>query len=243
MATELKAKMGENEKDIPAWIQDHITNAENFISQASSNYHEYGTNESVVNEGNTAFETLMLIRNLEQTNKLLAQDLKTSKRLSNDKKENIKKSIVINQGLINYYKENLKNLKNNESVNEASPCWKGYKQVGMKDKGGRQVPNCVPNESIVKEAGGRIPKLYIKIEAVKNKIKALEDERKAKYGGDYAKKVNAETDPKKKTQLAQPIIAITKQIISYQKNLIKMMDDEEKYYANMGKDDELDPNF
>ena len=31
MATELKAKMGENEKDIPAWIQDHITNAENFI--------------------------------------------------------------------------------------------------------------------------------------------------------------------------------------------------------------------
>jgi hypothetical protein len=23
-------------------------------------------------------------------------------------------------------------------------CWTGYKQVGMKDKGGRQVPNCVP---------------------------------------------------------------------------------------------------
>ena len=100
--------------------------------------------ESVVNEDNTAFETLMLIRNLEQTNKLLAQDLKTSKRLPNDKKENIKKSIVVNQGLINYYKETYKNLKNNESVNEASPCWKGYKQVGMKDKGGRQVPNCVP---------------------------------------------------------------------------------------------------
>jgi hypothetical protein len=113
MATELKAKMGENEKDIPAWIQDHITNAENFISQASSNYHEYGTNESVVNEDNTPFETLMLVRNLEQTNKLLAQDLKTSKRLPNDKKENIKKSIVVNQGLINYYKETLKNLKNN----------------------------------------------------------------------------------------------------------------------------------
>ena len=28
--------------------------------------------------------------------------------------------------------------------NEADPCWKGYKQVGMKDKDGRQVPNCVP---------------------------------------------------------------------------------------------------
>jgi len=24
------------------------------------------------------------------------------------------------------------------------PCWKGYKQVGMKTKDGKQVPNCVP---------------------------------------------------------------------------------------------------
>ena len=23
-------------------------------------------------------------------------------------------------------------------------CWSGYKQVGMKDKNGKQVPNCVP---------------------------------------------------------------------------------------------------
>jgi hypothetical protein len=84
MATELKAKMGENEKDIPAWIQDHITNAENFISQASSNYHEYGQNEA---------------------------------RIAEDK----------------------------------GPCWKGYQQIGMKEKDGRQVPNCVPNESVVKE--------------------------------------------------------------------------------------------
>jgi hypothetical protein len=29
-------------------------------------------------------------------------------------------------------------------------CWKGYQQFGMKDKGGRQVPNCVP----IKEAEG-----------------------------------------------------------------------------------------
>jgi len=26
------------------------------------------------------------------------------------------------------------------------PCWKDYKQVGMKKKGGKQVPNCVPKE-------------------------------------------------------------------------------------------------
>ena len=40
-AMELKAKIGNNEIDIPAWIQDHITNSENFIDQASQGYHEY----------------------------------------------------------------------------------------------------------------------------------------------------------------------------------------------------------
>lgn len=41
MATDLKGKMGQSEKDIPAWIQDHISQATNFISQAAQNYHEY----------------------------------------------------------------------------------------------------------------------------------------------------------------------------------------------------------
>jgi len=29
-------------------------------------------------------------------------------------------------------------------LDEMKPCWKGYKQVGMKEKGGKEVPNCVP---------------------------------------------------------------------------------------------------
>lgn len=41
MATELKEKLGEGEKDIPAWIQDHISKSESYISQANQNYHEY----------------------------------------------------------------------------------------------------------------------------------------------------------------------------------------------------------
>ncbi len=28
-----------------------------------------------------------------------------------------------------------------------NPCWKGYVQVGMKMKGGKKVPNCVPEGS------------------------------------------------------------------------------------------------
>jgi hypothetical protein len=34
--------------------------------------------------------------------------------------------------------------KKDRTMNEA--CWVGYKQVGMKDKGGRKVPNCVKEE-------------------------------------------------------------------------------------------------
>jgi len=132
MATELKAKMGENEKDIPAWIQDHITNAENFISQASSNYHEYGQNESLVKED--------------------------------------------------------------------SPCWKGYKQVGMKNKGGRQVPNCVPNESVVKEVKGRgfatiqndMAKVVATIQSELEKYKSNKGTDKAKQNVENLKKLNVQ---------------------------------------------------
>ena len=31
-------------------------------------------------------------------------------------------------------------------------CWKGYKQIGMKKKDGKKVPNCVPEEDSVEEA-------------------------------------------------------------------------------------------
>ena len=39
-AQSLMAKLGEDEKDIPAWIQDHITNAENYIKQANEGFYE-----------------------------------------------------------------------------------------------------------------------------------------------------------------------------------------------------------
>jgi hypothetical protein len=42
MAQELKAKIGTVEKDIPGWIQDHISKSEDYILQASNNYHEVG---------------------------------------------------------------------------------------------------------------------------------------------------------------------------------------------------------
>jgi hypothetical protein len=40
-ANELKQKLGNSEKNLPAWIQDHISVAANNIEQANTNYHEY----------------------------------------------------------------------------------------------------------------------------------------------------------------------------------------------------------
>ncbi len=39
-----------------------------------------------------------------------------------------------------------------DNIEEAKgPCWTGYKQVGMKKKNGKEVPNCVPEEAMSEE--------------------------------------------------------------------------------------------
>lgn len=50
-------------------------------------------------------------------------------------------------------------------INEA--CWDGFKQVGMKSKGGKQVPNCVPIEEALPIAAalGTVAKGYAAGEA------------------------------------------------------------------------------
>jgi len=85
-AMELKAKMGDQEKDIPAWIQDHITNAANFISQAAENYHEYGEEDTEDEEFSSIMENEFI--SLEDFSKNL---------------ERYKKGDIIKSQLINSY--------------------------------------------------------------------------------------------------------------------------------------------
>ena len=138
MATELKAKMGEDEKQIPAWIQDHIAKAENLISQASGNYHEYGDSNESVSEASAKLKHTI-------SKKEWSEIPKYNKHIGMDGVHYIMKY----DDKIGTYLQGVQIV--DESIKEESPCWKGYKQVGMKDKGGRQVPNCVPNESVVNE--------------------------------------------------------------------------------------------
>jgi len=46
-----------------------------------------------------------------------------------------------------------KGLPEEVNLTEEDPCWKGYTQVGMKKKGGREVPNCVPSKGVPKAKG------------------------------------------------------------------------------------------
>jgi hypothetical protein len=56
-------------------------------------------------------------------------------------------SLGIDKGEFNKMSSKLKGTMES-SIKEESPCWKGYQQIGMKEKGGKQVPNCVPEGKV-----------------------------------------------------------------------------------------------
>ena len=73
---------------------------------------------------------------------------------------------------------------------DKDPCWSDYKQVGMKMKNGRQVPNCVPKEEAVSEV------------VVSRKMTPAERKAHASYVAQHIRKVAAATPddkPAKKT--------------------------------------------
>jgi hypothetical protein len=45
-ASQLMAKLGDNERDIPGWIQDHIAKSENYIEQANQSFHELESSDN-----------------------------------------------------------------------------------------------------------------------------------------------------------------------------------------------------
>ena len=73
-------------------------------------------------------------------------------------------------------------LKSEEYMDEAGtmqgggkdPCWKGYEMVGMKKKGGREVPNCVPKEEYEELVMDMIEEGY-DMDQVREVIAAFED--------------------------------------------------------------------
>ena len=79
-------------------------------------------------------------------------------------KEGFKIDGVIEKGSSLLHKEPkriMKAIKGGDKLNigeDDDPCWDNYKQVGMKDKGGKEVPNCVPEEVQIVE--GKMKELH-----------------------------------------------------------------------------------
>ena len=62
--------------------------------------------------------------------------------LENASKMHLKQSKTIKQ----HIKDMGGPFKMKSPLYKKGPCWKGYEMIGMKKKGGRQVPNCVPKK-------------------------------------------------------------------------------------------------
>jgi len=70
-------------------------------------------------------------------------------------------------------------------MKRTDPCWKGYTQVGMKKKGGKEVPNCVPSKDVPKAKGYK--KVDESAEMVRYCPKCGKDETRSecRYGSKY----------------------------------------------------------
>jgi hypothetical protein len=234
MATELKSKMGEDEKEIPAWIQDHISKAENYISQAAGNYHEYGDSNENINEAPKKLKHTI-------SKKEWSKIPKYNKHIGMDGVHYIMKY----DDKLGTYLQGVEIV--DESIKEASPCWKGYKQVGMKDKGGRQVPNCVPNESVVNEApntGERIQNLNNRIKALRDKLSATKSPEQKKLFQDRLKNAlqtlsNIKKDYGIKKEISSRTPKIFVKTAAVEKKIRELMADRKK--AVVPYNSETDP--
>jgi len=86
-----------------------------------------------------------------------------------DKNGKVVKSHPYTKGGMQMAQIHLKKLQNeevtegdNKQMKGKDPCWKGYQMVGMKKKGDKSVPNCVPtNEASYKVDVEGLPTMYI----------------------------------------------------------------------------------
>ena len=123
---DLKQQLGNMEKEIPAWIQDHISKSENYIQQAANFYHEYEGVEGIKvsnNEVNEAMSNkapkmyikyaavVKKIRELEDKQKELAQPYFDARSKGDSVKEKSQLELMKkNQAELNSYRKNLKNI-------------------------------------------------------------------------------------------------------------------------------------
>ena len=158
-AKRLKNKMGKGEGSLEAWVQSKITKAADYLDSAAD-YVDSGEMKAEgisfdVGSGHTRVRTTNASKKLQKMTTAQQAQLpkeKVKKVLGADLPRFNKESVSIEDANGNHYAEFIdiikpEPLKPSKGIGSAmlgEKCWDGYKQVGMKKKGKKMVPNCVP---------------------------------------------------------------------------------------------------
>lgn len=118
----------------------------------------FALRNEIINIQKDITQTEKLLRNaLEENNQRKIEDYQQRFR---DEQDYLKELLLIHKRLNNaiqyddvptnlYMSHDTKKIIDGRGKN---PCWKGYEPIGMKNKNGKSVPNCVPTSAIDKMA-------------------------------------------------------------------------------------------
>ena len=136
----LQMKVGKGEGNLEAWVQSKITKASDYIDTAADYINSREMEESfTINP--TAHKVAAKRRKIEAlTTSSNANEADVAKRKLGKTAElpKVKKEEKLVDKILG-------------ELQEEDPCWKGYRQAGMKKKGGKMVPNCVPSNGYKEE--------------------------------------------------------------------------------------------
>ena len=130
--------------DLPEWVQSKITLAADYI-QTSCDYMTSEMNESKEAGDDPTGDTPSPNLGLKKGKTVASGSVTEATSAAVRMQRALEKIRQSREDSEKRAKELLKPTPKNE---DADPCWKGYKMVGMKNKNGRQVPNCVPGEGV-----------------------------------------------------------------------------------------------
>jgi len=138
----LQKKMSKGEGNLEAWVQSKITKAADYIDTAADYIASGEMEESFiinpeahkVSAKRKKIEALTTSPNPNEADVAKRKLGKTTTLPTIKKEEKLVAKILA-------------------ELQEEDPCWKGYTQVGMKDKDGKKVPNCVPSKGVPKAKG------------------------------------------------------------------------------------------
>lgn len=121
MAKKIDAMVSEM-TDLPEWVQAKITKAQDYLTSVTQHLSHPGEDEMAPDMGEKKDHDKD--GDIDSDDYMMARDKAIKSAMGDDSEE-----------------------KTSDNAEDSDPCWKDYEMVGMKNKNGKQVPNCVPKSS------------------------------------------------------------------------------------------------